>query len=68
MRTTPLATDTRCLHKDTPRSNSCRGDLVRPNDGADRMSEHLDRIVLLCLKCGQRWSCSTSEVEYKRKV
>ena len=68
MRNTPLSTDTRCPHKDTPRARACCGALLRPGDGADRISEHLGRIVLQCLKCGRRWSCSTAEGEFKRKV
>lgn len=63
----PCATDTRCPEK-TAGGRHCGGDLVRPDDGADRMSERLGRIVLQCSKCGTRWSVPMSTGQYRRKT
>jgi len=39
----------------------CGGTLHRTNDGADKLSERLGRIVVVCDKCGTKLSLSTTE-------
>lgn len=48
------ASDTFCNEKDG--KHYCCGQLWRAGDGADRLSERLGRIILVCLKCGTRKS------------
>lgn len=54
----PSAVCTRHCHAEKIR---CGGALFRTLDGADKLSERLGRIVVVCDKCGSRFSLSTAD-------
>ncbi len=57
--TNPLAVATR--HSWVDKQKKCTGSLHRTECGADRLSERMGRIVVVCDVCDARYSLSVTE-------